>query len=300
LTYGRAMRAKDHEGVMYLSAITKLGSIDRRWIYALSALVILVPLVRPLGLPIAVSPETDQAYAVLEKLGAGARVLVTFDFQPGNIAQMGPLGKVLLQILSDMGVKVVTCCSFPDSATFPETFTKQTFGAQGKEYGVDYVNLGYYAGSEATFTALCDNIRDVFKTDFRGNSLESLPLMSGLSGVEDFDLVVAVNSTSGGAGTNVEMMVRQVNIAHKKDLLVATSTVSAPQNMVFLQSKNIVGLLAGVNGAAELEALTGKPGAAIASMDALTAGHLLVIVFLVLGNIGYLYERRQKQGGAGK
>ena len=281
---------------MYLSKIS-IGKIDRRWIYALSALVILVPLIRPLGLPVAVSPETTQAYDAIAKLASDSLVLVSFDYQPANASQMGPLGKVLLHILNKKDIKVVTFCSFPDITMYSESFTEATYGASKKVYGIDYVNLGYYAGSEASLAAFCEDINAVFKTDFRGNSLASLPLMTGVSGVDDFDMVVAVNSTSGGTGTNVEMMVRQVNIAHKKDLLVATSSVSVATNMVYLQSKNIVGLLAGLNGAAELEAIIKEPGEATAGMDALTTGHLLIVVFLVLGNVGHFYERKHSKGG---
>jgi hypothetical protein len=267
------------------------GSIDRRWIYALSALVILIPLIRPLGLPVAVSPESEQAYEAIEKLQSGSVVLVSFDYQPANTSQMGPLAKVLLQILDDMNVKAVTMSSFADSATYPEAYTEATYGKSGKEYGVDYVNLGYYAGSEASLAAFCEDVGAVFKADFRGNPLSSLPLMKDIKSIKDLDMMIAVNSTSGGQGTNVEMTVRQVNIANGLDLLVATSSVSAAQNMVYLQSGNIVGLLAGLNGAAELETIIEKPGEAVAGMDALTTGHLMIVVFLILGNIGHFLER---------
>jgi hypothetical protein len=53
------------------------------------------------------------------------------------------------------------------------------------------------------------------------------------------------------------------------------------------------GLLAGMRGAAEYEQLIGHLDVATKLMDAQTLSHLLVILFIILGNIGYLVGKRQ-------
>jgi hypothetical protein len=52
-----------------------------------------------------------------------------------------------------------------------------------------------------------------------------------------------------------------------------------------------------MRGGAELEYLTGHPGPGMTAMDAFTIGHYMLILFIVIGNIGYFgytrYARRK-------
>lgn len=272
-----------------------LANINQRFIYLLALLVVVVPLMKPIGLPLTISAQVQQAYDVLVSVPEGGVVLVSFDIEP-NVAELIPQAKAILNILEERNIRVVTFTSYAESPQLPETATAETYGAAGKEYGVDYVNLGYYAGLEASLAAFCENVRDVFKTDYSGNSLDSLPLMKDINGIKDFDLAVTVNA-SAGKGTTIEMWVRQANIAYKKPLLVGTMGVSGPAAMSYLQSKNIDGLMIGLKSAAELEQLGNKIGRASSAMDALTMADLMIVVLLILGNIGYLAGRRKPNDG---
>ena len=59
-----------------------MRSLDRRVIYLLALLVVVVPLLSPFGLPLAISPEVKQAYDALLALPPGTRVLVSVDYDP--------------------------------------------------------------------------------------------------------------------------------------------------------------------------------------------------------------------------
>jgi hypothetical protein len=54
----------------------------------------------------------------------------------------------------------------------------------------------------------------------------------------------------------------------------------------------MAGLIAGLKGAAEYELISKQPGAGLAGMDAQSAGHMLVIAFVFLCNLGLLAGRR--------
>jgi len=71
-------------------------------------------------------------------------------------------------------------------------------------------------------------------------------------------------------------------------------SVSVPEAMPLVQSGQLFGLVAGMKGAAEYEVLVNKPGSATAGMDAQSFSHALIIVFMILGNIGYLVTRNKK------
>jgi hypothetical protein len=42
------------------------------------------------------------------------------------------------------------------------------------------------------------------------------------------------------------------------------------------------------------EKLVGKPGRGMLGVGPQTAGHLLIVLFIILGNVGYLLSRRKK------
>ena len=67
----------------------------------------------------------------------------------------------------------------------------------------------------------------------------------------------------------------------------------APDLYPFLQSKQLVGLLGGLAGAAEYETLIEAPGSATAGMEPQSVSHLIIILFIVLGNGVYFTTRRR-------
>lgn len=272
-----------------------LANINQRFIYFLALMVVVVPLLRPIGLPLSISSEVQQAFDLLTAVPEGGLVLLSFDIEP-NVAELIPQAQAILNILEERNIRVVAFTSYAESPQLSESCVEGTYGAAGREYGVDYVNLGYYAGLEASLAAFCENVRDVFKTDYRGNSLDSLELMQSINGIDVFDLVITINA-SAGKGTTIEMWVRQANIAYNKPLLVGTMGVSGPAAMSYLQSKNIDGLMIGLKSAAELEQLGNKIGRASSAMDALTMADLMIVILLILGNIGY-FSARQKSNGS--
>ena len=68
----------------------------------------------------------------------------------------------------------------------------------------------------------------------------------------------------------------------------------------YLDSGQIVGLLQGLQGAVEYEQLLNTFGRATRASNSLSSAHLLLITFIVLGNIAMLLERgkRRNLGGA--
>ena len=68
----------------------------------------------------------------------------------------------------------------------------------------------------------------------------------------------------------------------------------APEGYQFLDSGQIKGMLTGIKGAIEYENLIKKPGKATRQALALTITHVLIVVLIVLGNIGYIAEKRRK------
>ena len=67
----------------------------------------------------------------------------------------------------------------------------------------------------------------------------------------------------------------------------------APDLYPFLQSGQMKGLLGGLAGAAEYEALVGAPGLGTTGMQPQSVTHLIIILFILVGNTVYFITRRR-------
>ncbi len=56
--------------------------------------------------------------------------------------------------------------------------------------------------------------------------------------------------------------------------------------------------MGGLAGAAEYEMIVDRRARATKGMEAQSIAHLLIIIFIILGNIGFLVERSRRRRGA--
>jgi len=75
----------------------RMIAIDRRIIFLLIAAATLLPLLKPFGLPIKVSPEVKAVYDYMEALPARSVFLLSFDFDPSSKPELEPQAVALLR-----------------------------------------------------------------------------------------------------------------------------------------------------------------------------------------------------------
>ena len=74
----------------------KIGSIDRRWIFIIIALVVVVPLLVPIGLPIRATDTSKSVYEAVEALPIGSKVFLSIvDGEPSHFATGDSLSRVV-------------------------------------------------------------------------------------------------------------------------------------------------------------------------------------------------------------
>ena len=106
-----------------------------------------------------------------------------------------------------------------------------------------------------------------------------------------------MNISAGYPGT--KEWIQQVQGRFSIDLVAGCTAVSAPEYYPYIQANQLQGLLGGLAGAAEYEALIELPGTATLGMDSQSLGHLAVIAFILVGNVLHLLSRRRGgEGGA--
>ena len=158
-------------------------------------------------------------------------------------------------------------------------------------YGEDYVILGFRPGNEAVVKGMVRNIRKLYTTDARGTLVDNIPLMKNINKVADFDFIF---SASAGYPGTVEW-VQYASDPTGVPLSTGTTSIMVNDIMPMVNSGQVKGILAGMPGAAEYEALIGAPGIGTSGMDAQSIAHLVIVLFIIFGNITYFIETQRSK-----
>lgn len=269
----------------------RLQNVDRRIIYVLLLLVTVVPLLAPIGIPMQVSPMTRAVYDIIEELDPEQDVvLLSFDYGPGAGLDAHVVPVVVVEHLAKRGIKWVAVSFVPEGPMMADRIITD-LEARGFTYGKDFANLGYMAGDENAIRLFALDCL-VIPTDTRGNDVAELPVMQGITTVLDFSFVHQFTSS------DPVVWIRQVVDPMGIRFAVGVVTVSVPAAMPYYNSGQLKGLLGGLRASAEYELLIAKPGRGAAMMDAQSMGHLLIIAFIFMGNVGYFLSKSRGKKGA--
>jgi len=275
-----------------IDLILKLGKVDRRWIFLIIGAVVIIPLFFPLGLPIRATATTQQAYDAIDQLPKGSKILLSCEYGPSTKPEIHPMVMAVLRHLFKNEHKVYVTCLWPDGQFLAEeALDKVAEEEYGLTYGEDYVLLGFRPGNEAVVKGIVSDLRKLYTIDARGTKVTDIPMMNGVNRFEDFDFLF---SASAGYPGTIEWVQYAVD---PTDVPMSTGTTSIQVNeiMPYIQAGQVNGILAGMPGAAEYEALIGVPGIGTSGMDAQSIAHLVIVIFIVLGNIGFFIERNRSK-----
>ena len=267
--------------------LEKLLNIDRRVIYVLVAIIVAVPLLKPIGLPFAVTGETEKAFAAVESLSAGDVVVFGFDYDAGGAAEVHPQSEVFFDHLMKKGVKVIACSITQQGPVFADKAWDK-WAAQDKVYGTDFVNLGFFAGGESALASFAKDIPGFVSVDYNGKAISGMPAFDGIATAADVDLFVDIATGS------ILPYIQYFQGPFKKPLTGGAIGSQISRYQSYSDTKQIQGYLGSLRGAAEYEKLLGVSGKATASMDAQSAAHLLIAVLIVVGNVAEFVVKKQK------
>ncbi len=271
--------------------------LPRQVIYFFMAAAIIVPLIVPIGMPINTMPQTQKIYDAIEALPPSDKpVLISCDFDPQSMPELYPMLLATLNHCFERNLKVLVMAIWPQGTGMGEMALNEIPPAYGKAYGQDYVFLGYKAGGAAVILGLGDNIRNIFPVDYYNTPLDSMPLTRNITNYKDISMVISLSA--GDPGYRTWLFYGQSKFSIK--LAAGVTAVSAADAYPYLGSGQLIGLFAGMKGAAEYETILVRnqyrllSRSATKAMDAQSLGHLIIMVFIILGNIGFLILRRAK------
>jgi len=261
-------------------------------IFIFIALSIALPLLFPVYSDFSVTAPVEGFYEAIEKLPPGSKVLVSCDYDPGSMPELFPMNVAVFYHLFSRGHKIIAMQLWATGTLLTErAMTEVLEEFPDKKHGEDWVNLGFKEGREVVMVSMGTSIPKTFPTDSRGTRLEEIPLMQGVTNFDDIALLM--NISGGLPGT--KEWVLQVQSRYHVKLGSGCTAVSAPEFYPYVQSGQLVGLLGGMKGAAEYEKLLGRPGTAQRGMDAQSVSHIVVFLFILIGNIAYFSIRGTKR-----
>ena len=270
----------------------KIGSIDRRWIFLIIAVVVIVPLIFPVGLPIRPTDTTKNVYDSIEKLPAGSKVLLSVEYSPSTRPENHPMTISILRHLFKNNHKVFITCLWPDGQFMAQDAINQVAKQEfNKTYGIDYVFLGFRPGNEAVVKGIVSNLRKLYTVDVYQKKIDEIPLMKGINNFKDFDFLFS--SSAGFPGT-IEW-VQYASDPTGIPMASGVTSIQVNEVMPYVQAGQMVGVLAGMPGAAEYEALINQKGSATSGMDAQSVAHLVIVLFIILGNVSFFIERNRSK-----
>ncbi len=286
------------------NGIARLQTIDRRWIFLLIGLGTLIPVILPIGFPVRVTPPVKSIFDRIEALGPEDFVVLSYDYGPTTAAENDPMADAILRHCFSRRVKVVAIALYPlgGLTSLNNSLARVTAEYPDLDYGVDYVNLGYKDGGQASMKLLAEDFSDAFPADTNGQPLGGIPLMQMITGAKEAKLAVSI-----ATGIIGEWWANLINAQFGLPVAVGCTAVSAPKYYAYLEAGQMIGLIGGLKGASEYEKMVkdhypatreaySNPLLQTASkgMDAQTIDHLIVIAFIVIGNIAYFSSRRSK------
>lgn len=287
-----------------MNIFEKFMKLDRRWIFLLLVIICVWAYKAKFTIPILIEDETRSIYDFIDSLPPGDIVFIAIDYDPNNLAELHPMTyaivehcwrknlKVIFSSLSQNGPGMADQAirDISDSMKVDKEYNGVLYKGREIKNGVDYCFLGYKPYYGLVILGMGQNFRLPFPNDYYGTPLDSLPMMKG---VINYDQVACVIDLSGGSITDAWIAFGQGRFGFP--LALGLTGVMTAQYYPYLGSGQIFGIMGGLLGAAEYESLADNPGRAIDGMRVQLFAHLVIIFFIVMGNIGFFASKRRKK-----
>jgi hypothetical protein len=272
---------------------SRLENVPREILYSLLLIAFVIPMIRPIGFPIPISDESRKWYDTIEALPEGTVIMIDFGYSGGGEPELGPMAvAVYHHIFRKGGLKAITMSTSIEGPLLWEKAMAEIRPEQyGAQYGVDYIHIGFISGTETAMAAVGKDLRATTSTDYKGVSLDQFPIMEGIKDASSFDLLICY--TTGGDQS--EGWVRQWYTPYKVPYLCSTLAMMVPTMLPYRNAGQIVALLAGAT-SGQMEMLVKVPARGIKSADVITTTHILVLAFVVLGNVAYYASKASRKG----
>lgn len=231
----------------------KLQALDRRYIYIVVALSIIIPLMVPYNSDVVTTPPTENLYQLIDSYAGRSdrAILISFYHDAATMPELFPMEIAILRHCFERKVKVFTMTFYAAGAPIID-FAINTVKEEYPDIqsGVDYCNFGYKIMPMITALGMGDNIATAIDTDAEGRKLANLPIMQDIVNYNEMNLIIETSGSSAGG-----VWITYARSKFGANVAVGVTAVMAADMYPYLQSGQLIGMLTGLKGAAEYEKL---------------------------------------------
>lgn len=274
-----------------------LRDVDRRWIFLLMGIAVAVPILLELQFPEQATGLAQNVFDELENLSEGDKVMLSFDFDPASEGELGPMATAFVRHACEKKLKMYFMALWPVGPQMIDDTIQKVIKQDYPTliYGEDYVNLGFKSGNEGVIKVIVTDLKQLYTTDAQGTNIDEIPMCRDIESVQNMDLLI--NVSAGYAGTKEWVQYAATAFPDQIRLVAGCTGVQAPLLYPYIPQQ-LPGLLGAIKGAAEYEKLVddkyGDPDhpdpkylEGKRRMGPQLVAHVLMIVFIVVGNVIY-------------
>ncbi len=267
--------------------VEKLLAINHRYVFLITAIAVILPMVFEVKLPTITSPPVESLYKEIESLAPDSRIILSFDYDPASEAELHPMAEALLHHCFRRNIRVFgMTMNLQGQNLGAEVFPRIAEQYGIKDDGTRWVYAGFRIGP--VLLQIGEKFIEVFQTDFGGRDLRELPMMDGVKNLQQFELCISLSGTSIGYS-----WISLPGTRYNKKIAVGVTGVLVPGFYPYLQSGQLVGMIPALKGAAEYEDLLDlEGGRGKQGMGSQSAAHMLIILLIIIGNILYFVKKR--------
>ncbi|MFA0783101.1 hypothetical protein [Fervidibacter sacchari] len=270
--------------------LSQFQAIDRRIIYLCVAVAIASPFIIQIRLPVIPTMPVQKFYEAVEKVPKGKVVLIAADFDTGTEGENGPQVQAVLEHLMRRRIPFIIMGTAIQGPELVQSYAERLAKKYGYRYGVDFVNLGYLPGGQLALERFCRSIWQTKPIDYKQRPLTELPLMRKVRTAKDIGLVAEFTG-SGVLSWYIQTFWGQFKVP----LAQGCTGIIGPEQFPYLDTGQLSGLMVGLKGAAEYEALLNVKREGFRRMMPQSLGHLAALLLIFLGNLGMWLARKRTQ-----
>ncbi len=262
-------------------------------------------------------------------------ILLNFNYDGSTLPELQPMTRSIIRHCFLRNIRLIGMSWYPAGGTISENLFDEVSIQYDKISGEDYVNFGFKMPILPILMGMATDLHGVLPTDVKGVKVENLPMMDNINSYDDIDLVIDFSGSSsyytwivfvrGRFGQELAAGVTGVIAAEAYPLLQTGQLIGLMAGLkagaeyeqhveelekeLNFEEKRVVRLeeyLIGqglTKGTDEFQVeyddkykqMESDNKKARTGMDAQAIAHIVIFLFIVLGNAGYFYHRHQQK-----
>lgn len=278
--------------LLNMNILAKLQNIDRRIMYLLLVVVVTIPLVFNF-IPqqkLRETHEVDGVYKAIERIPKGKVAVISIVWASSTIAENRPQTEAIARHLFREGVPFFILPWDQQGSVLAYNAVESVAKEMNKEYGKDWAAFGFQPPIIAQILqGMAVDLPGTLRKDRFGTPVSKIPMLRGVKSARDLGMAVEITPSA-----TVGYWIAFIGQPYQVPIAYAPTAVMVPEGQNYLDAHQIVGMLPGLIGAAEYEQRLGVEGFARSATTSLSTSHVLIILLIVVGNLGYFVSRRQR------